>query len=73
MLILSEGLYRHYKGNLYVVTDVVRHTESKDYLVVYHEKSNPESSWARPLDMFKESVSLPTGEVVPRFERIQLT
>ncbi len=33
---IQKGVYRHYKGNLYQVVDVVRHSETLDWLVLYH-------------------------------------
>ncbi|MDO5356795.1 MAG: DUF1653 domain-containing protein, partial [Conchiformibius sp.] len=32
---LSRGIYRHYKGNLYEVLDLARHSETEEILVVY--------------------------------------
>lgn len=32
---IRPGIYRHYKGNLYVVLMVARHTETNEDMVVY--------------------------------------
>lgn len=56
--------YRHYKGNLYKVTDIVRHTETDEILVVYTDNKY---HWARPIEMFEEYVTV-DGKTVKRFE-----
>jgi hypothetical protein len=62
-----QGIYRHYKGKLYRVTGVARHSESLEQMVVYEcLYDNPEGQlWVRPLEMFLEKVA---GQ--PRFEYI---
>ncbi len=61
------GMYRHYKGNQYKVLHVARHTETEEALVIYQALYGEYDIWARPLDMFLETVILPDGSVVPRF------
>ena len=46
-----------------------RHSETEEWLVVYHTLYGDQSLWVRPLDMFRESVEV-AGEQVPRFTRI---
>lgn len=68
---LVTGVYRHYKGNDYEVMDVVCHSETHQWLVLYrrlYEMVGPEI-WVRPYDMFMEDVEL-DGERIPRFRRI---
>lgn len=60
------GIYRHYKGNEYVVTGVATHSETGERLVVYHNLKEPYTLWVRPLNMFCGHV-LVAGEAVPRF------
>jgi hypothetical protein len=64
---LKPGRYRHYKGNLYEVIGVARHSETEEKLVVYRCLYGDYSLWVRPLDMFMESVIV-DGREVPRFE-----
>jgi hypothetical protein len=64
---LKPGRYRHYKGNLYEVIGVARHSETEEKLVVYRFLYGDYSLWVRPLDMFMESVIV-DGREVPRFE-----
>ena len=66
---ITPGRYRHYKGNLYDVIGVARHSETEEELVVYTALYGDRGLWVRPLAMFRESVSV-DGRTVPRFGRI---
>lgn len=63
---IRPGIYRHYKGNLYEVFGVARHTETEELLVVYRALYGEFGTWVRPLDMFQESVVF-DGKSQPRF------
>lgn len=67
---VKPGVYKHYKGNLYEVLAVARHTETEEELVVYNALYGERGTWVRPLEMFCESVEV-DGEVLPRFEFIE--
>lgn len=67
---IQPGCHRHYKGNLYDVVGVARHSETEEQLVVYRCLSDGNSLWVRPLAMFLETVEI-TGRKVPRFARIE--
>jgi hypothetical protein len=64
---LKKGKYQHYKGNLYEVLTLARHSETEEWLVVYKMCYGDESVWVRPYEMFTESIDL-EGEVVERFQ-----
>ena len=66
---LQTGRYRHYKGNLYEVIGVARHSETEELLVVYRCLSDGSSLWVRPLLMFLETIEV-AGQEVPRFAKI---
>jgi len=53
---LKIGTYRHYKGSLYRVIGVGKHSETLEDLVFYEALyDNPKAQlWVRPLKMFAE-------------------
>ena len=69
---LKSGVYQHYKGAEYWVERVVKHSETEEELVVYQALYGEFGWWARPKEMFAESVEV-NGEVIPRFEWIRST
>ncbi|MCV2401882.1 DUF1653 domain-containing protein [Marinomonas sp. C2222] len=64
---MKSGVYQHYKGAEYWVERVVQHSETEESLVIYQALYGEFGWWARPLNMFKESVEI-NGETIPRFE-----
>jgi hypothetical protein len=64
------GLYRHYKGGLYELVSVARHSESLEPLVVYRTLyTDPPGLWVRPYAMFFEEVEV-HGVAQPRFAAV---
>ncbi|WP_239478840.1 DUF1653 domain-containing protein [Lichenicola cladoniae] len=61
----QPGRYRHYKGGLYTVICLGRHSETEEWLVTYRAEANG-TFWVRPLAMWIEAV-LHEGIAVPRF------
>ena len=43
------GKYRHYKGNLYEVVGVARHSETLEEMVVYRALYGEGGLWVRPM------------------------
>ena len=66
---LQLGTYRHYKGNLYEVLGVVRHSETLAPLVLYRPMQGDGTIWVRPFEMFVESIEI-QGVRQPRFAHI---
>ncbi len=62
--------YRHYKGNMYLVLHIARHTETMEELVVYQALYGERGIWVRPLAMFLEQVEV-KGELLNRFEEVE--
>lgn len=48
-------IYKHFKGNLYEVLAIAKHTETMEDMVVYKEAEG-ETVYVRPLDMFVSKV-----------------
>ncbi|NFO38901.1 DUF1653 domain-containing protein [Clostridium botulinum] len=53
---IIEGVYRHFKGNNYLVLYVAKHTETNEKMVVYCELFGQRKVWIRPLKMFMSEV-----------------
>lgn len=66
---IKPGIYQHYKGKLYQVYDVCRHSETEEELVVYRTLYGDFGLWVRPYKMFCESVRV-NNELTPRFRWI---
>jgi len=66
---LKEGIYKHYKGNLYEVFTTAQHSETEEWMVVYKSLYGEEGMWVRPYDMFIEKVII-EGKEVERFAYI---
>ena len=67
---VCQGIYRHYKGNLYHVLHTAQHSETEEALVVYRCLYGEYGVWVRPLTMFIETVEF-EGKEIPRFELIK--
>lgn len=72
---IKKGIYRHYKGKMYEVLGVGKHTETMEDLVVYQGQYNsPEFGdkpiWIRPLAMFTDMVTV-EGKQIPRFAYVE--
>ena len=67
---VCQGIYRHYKGNLYQVLHTAQHSETEELLVVYRCLYGEYGVWVRPLTVFTETVEV-DGKEIPRFELIK--
>ena len=66
---MKLGLYQHYKGHLYQIIGVSRHTETLEELVVYQSLYGNYGLWVRLVSMFQESVEQ-EKKMIPRFKYI---
>ena len=69
---MKLGYYKHYKGNVYEVIGIAKHSETLEDLVVYKAcyQKEGENLWVRPLKMFAEEVEC-DGKKMPRFKYIE--
>lgn len=69
-----SSVYRHFKGNYYYVIGLAEHTETGEYLVIYHALYGEGDTYARPQERFLEEVPEevvnPTGQKY-RFELVE--
>ena len=70
---IKLGIYKHYKGKLYKVIGIGRHSETLEEFVVYQtlyeNEFGKDSIWIRPKSMFLEEIEF-EGKRVPRFKYI---
>ncbi|MCH5210155.1 MAG: DUF1653 domain-containing protein [Oscillospiraceae bacterium] len=51
-----KRIYKHFKGNYYLVEDIAKYSETGEEYVVYRQLYGNGELWIRPLDMFLEEV-----------------
>ncbi len=66
---IEKGLYKHFKGNMYEVIGVCKHSETLEEMVVYKALYGEGGLWVRPLSMWEEVVEH-NGERVKRFTKL---
>lgn len=66
---IKPGKYRHFKGNMYEVIGVAKHSETLEEMVVYRALYGSGDLWVRPVSMWNETVER-DGKTFKRFEYI---
>jgi hypothetical protein len=68
---LELGLYKHYKGNIYEVIGLAKHSETLEELVVYKAtyQKEGENLWVRPKAIFLDTLTLDNIKV-KRFSKL---
>lgn len=59
--------YRHYKGGTYTLLHVARASEARDMFLAVYVSHQTQVIWVRPLEMFRQPMRWPDGEIRPRF------
>lgn len=57
MEIKIKGIYKHFKGDYYLVEDIGIHTETNEEYVIYRSLYTDSKLWVRPYTMFVEEVN----------------
>jgi hypothetical protein len=71
MELKKNRVYKHFKGDYYLVIDVVTHSETKKEMVLYQQLYGDGKKYVRPKDMFLSKVDkekYPNVKQVYRFE-----
>lgn len=51
-----HGIYKHFKGDYYIVEDIAKDSETKEEMVVYRSLYEDGGLWVRPKEMFLSEV-----------------
>ena len=51
-----KGIYKHFKGDYYLVEDIAKDSEIKEEMVVYRRLYEDNSLWVRQKEMFLSEV-----------------
>ena len=63
---LALATHRHYKGGLYRVIGVARHSETEEAMIVYeHLWPHDRGLWVRPAEMFNGTLADPASGARP--------
>lgn len=66
---MTGEYYRHFKGNIYRVLHIARHSETLEEMIVYQAMYGERGIWVRPLAMFEEEIKR-DGKTFRRFSPI---
>ena len=67
-----HGVYKHFKGDYYIVEDVATHSETKEKYVVYRALYGNSELYIRPYDMFLSEVDREKYPNVEQKYRLEL-
>ncbi len=65
-MVKEKEKYRHYKGNIYEIIGVGKHSETLEDMVIYKDDKH---IWIRPLIMFEEEIEI-DNKKIKRFTKI---
>lgn len=68
MEVKVKGIYKHFKGDYYIVEDIAIDSETLEKMVVYRGLYEGARLWVRPYDNFIGK----TKDNMPRFEYVSI-
>ena len=57
MDVIIGRVYRHYKGDYYIVENIATHSETGEKMVIYRALYGEGKVYARPYDIFVEKIN----------------
>ena len=63
------AIYRHFKGNEYIVIAIGKNTETEEEMVVYSPIDDMSKVWIRPIKMWNEIIDQENN--TRRFEKVE--
>lgn len=72
MEVKKKGIYKHFKGDYYLVEDVATHSETREKYVIYRSLYGENELYIRPMDMFLSKVDREKYPNVEQEYRFQL-
>ena len=70
-----KGIYKHFKGNYYLVEDIAIHSETREKYVIYRALYGENELYIRPYEMFISKVDkqkYPNVTQEYRFELVKI-
>lgn len=55
-IVLINRIYRHFKGDYYIVVGVAKHSETEEDMVIYRQLYGEGALWVRPMSLFTSEV-----------------
>lgn len=54
--VVAGRVYRHFKGDYYIVVGVAKHSETEEDMVIYRQLYGEGALWVRPMSLFTSEV-----------------